>query len=492
MGVTLDGRICMKGSDVTDVTAVPVVIIISDPGQDLDDEMALVLLRCCTDLGLLEARCVVTNLHPAMHRALLARGTLDQLGLTSVPVGYGSDGGDTQGTHTVGRAPYAPELHSQRAAAVLPGPQLLYQTFVQAVPNSLTLCLISSIKDAALFLRQHESLFVTKIQEVVVMGGVHPPTHHGALLVPDSAHNNEFDADAAAFFYKRCQELKVRMVVVTRHTAYKCPMDRSVYDQLEASGSPVGRQLSQRQQDSIEQLWRRSCSKDEEQRMGLPARCDKDWFRDTFCAEGDALNGRGVADSVWDLIQSFNMYDSLALLAAIPALRTSLFEPVLHEVDGVTHQIIGVSGNTAGITTDKARQCSQFFKAAFRAGLEGNSKHDTREQFMRQVRETALMQEVCCSSSNRFLASGPLRRVVVCLGHGTVDSILQVHTVPSPPAKIMAQRLIQTAGGMATNAATAVSRLAKPEWRSRSIVELETTRLDCHIEACCKQSCNWI
>ena len=208
------------------ITAVPVVII-SDPGQDLDDEMALVLLRCCTDLGLFEARCVVTNLHPAMDRALLAKGTLDQLGLTSVPVGCGSDGGDTLGTHTVDQAPYAPEPQSQQAAAVLPAPQLLYQVFDAASAHSLTLCLISSIKDAALFLKEHPSLFKSKIKEVVIMGGVITPTP-GNLLVPDSAHNNEFDADSAAYFYRRSQELKIRMIIVTRHTAYRCPMNRSV------------------------------------------------------------------------------------------------------------------------------------------------------------------------------------------------------------------------------------------------------------------------
>ena len=401
------------------ITAVPVVII-SDPGQDLDDEMALVLLRCCTDLGLFEARCVVTNLHPAMDRALLAKGTLDQLGLTSVPVGCGSDGGDTQGTHTVDQAPYAPEPQSQQAAAVLPAPQLLYQVFDAASAHSLTLCLISSIKDAALFLKEHPSLFKSKIKEVVIVGGVITPTP-GNLLVPDSAHNNEFDADSAAYFYRRSQELKIRMIIVTRHTAYRCPMNRSVYDQLAASGSPVGRQLSNRQQESIQQLWRRSCSTDEDQRMGLPARCDQAWFRDTFCGGNDAVDGCGVNDSIWDLIVGFNMYDSLALIAAIPVLRTSLFDPMPHDVDGVEHQIIGVSATNAGMTAEKARQCSQFFEAAFRCGLEGINKQGTLERFVTQVKQTDLMREVCDTSSNTIGAEA-----------GANESASNVGAVSSP------------------------------------------------------------
>ena len=37
------------------------------------------------------------------------------------------------------------------------------------------------------------------------------------LLVPDTAHNNEFDRDASAFVYRRCQELRVPLRIFTRH-----------------------------------------------------------------------------------------------------------------------------------------------------------------------------------------------------------------------------------------------------------------------------------
>ena len=44
---------------------------------------------------------------------------------------------------------------------------------------------------------------------MVIQGGVEQFTAGeaapGAYLTPDSAHNNMFDADAAKFFYRRCQ-----------------------------------------------------------------------------------------------------------------------------------------------------------------------------------------------------------------------------------------------------------------------------------------------
>ena len=55
-------------------------------------------------------------------------------------------------------------------------------------------------------------------------GGVAPAS--GALLGPDTAHNNSFDAAAAAFLYTRCQQRSVPLVVVTRFAAYAAKVPR--------------------------------------------------------------------------------------------------------------------------------------------------------------------------------------------------------------------------------------------------------------------------
>ena len=38
---------------------------------------------------------------------------------------------------------------------------------------------------------------------------------------------------------------------------------------------------------------------------------------------------RGGGDAVWDLVDSFMQYDSIAVLAAIPSLREAYFAPTL-------------------------------------------------------------------------------------------------------------------------------------------------------------------
>lgn len=81
-----------------DHKAIP-MIIISDAGQDLDDEMTMILARYLVEQRLVDLVAVIATLTPAFDRARLCRGTLDCLGLHAVRVGIGSDGGDTEGQH---------------------------------------------------------------------------------------------------------------------------------------------------------------------------------------------------------------------------------------------------------------------------------------------------------------------------------------------------------------------------------------------------------
>jgi hypothetical protein len=204
------------------------LVLISDPGQDLDDEMGFIMCKHLISGEDVELLGVVTTLSPSFERARLCRGTLDMLGMHAVPVGVGSDGGDTTAQHSAQgfkdlANSYLPPRESEQSASLQPGQRLLYTLWKGAAPKSLTLAIIASLKDAAIFLRDNEKLFVEKTKEVVIMGGVEAP-EAGATLVPDSAHNNQFDRAASEFFYAKCQELGVRLVVVSRWAAYAVPV----------------------------------------------------------------------------------------------------------------------------------------------------------------------------------------------------------------------------------------------------------------------------
>ena len=236
------GKLAMASLKMAKQPPAPVpLVLISDPGQDLDDEMSYIMLRYLVKKGLVELRGIICTLAPAFDRARLCRGTLDLLGLHDCPVGIGTDGGDQEGLHTAkcfaeSASSYMPAAASESCSTLTPGRGLLYRLYCEAEPKSLTLAIIASLKDAALFLRDHETLFVEKTKEVVIMGGVEPVEPAGpdeaTLLVPDTANNNTFDPVASAFFYRRCQEIGVPLVIVSRWAAYAAKARRGTLGRL--------------------------------------------------------------------------------------------------------------------------------------------------------------------------------------------------------------------------------------------------------------------
>jgi len=378
------------------------LVAISDPGQDLDDEMSYIMMRYLVAQGMLDVRGIVTTLAPAHDRARLCRGTLDLLGLQKVPVGIGTDGGDAKGDHKAtgfeeNAKTYMPERNCEEAMFLEPGRHLLNRIYCAARPLSLTLLIIASLKDAALFLRDNEELFVAQTKEVVIMGGIQMPAcrpapeektgqnddkgvpeletvslEPGTFFEPDDSHNQTFDKDASGFFFRRCQELGVRIIVVSRFSAYAAQMPRGTYDTLALMGSSIGRRLRNQQRDSLEQLWQRATrDADDPKRTGLPPRCDRTWFCNTFCSGDD--DERPREQPIWDLVKSFNQYDTMALIASVPSLRRELFAPLVLKTTSlagksVENLIIGVSKDEPNLVMPSTSLVN-LFRTGFEAGL---------------------------------------------------------------------------------------------------------------------------
>lgn len=127
-----------------------------------------------------------------------------------------------------------------------------------------------------------------------------------------------FRRQSSAFFYRRCQELNVPLIIVSRFCANQCQLPRKIYDDMAATGSSIGKHLKDSQASSIEQLWKRA-NAEGDARTGLPTRCDRAWFCDTFC--GGAGKERDGGKAIWDLVASFNMYEQPRAWAKAGARR---------------------------------------------------------------------------------------------------------------------------------------------------------------------------
>src|SRR6516164_3831225 len=66
------------------------LFVIMDPGRDQDDEDVLVELNLLIRLGILNVLGVVANLAPSVKRAQLCKGSLNELGQRTIPVGIGT------------------------------------------------------------------------------------------------------------------------------------------------------------------------------------------------------------------------------------------------------------------------------------------------------------------------------------------------------------------------------------------------------------------
>jgi hypothetical protein len=350
------------------------LLIVGDFGKDLDDEDTVLFLtgeqrhRRQTQLeffstpgsrkqDLFELKAVIANLAPPVKRAQLAKGTLKLLGQPNVPVGIGTDCKNSANGHD---HEFAKVTYMADVEELEDGRELLIRTLEAAEDNSITLVLISGMTDIAVILREHADLFKAKVESVAIMGGVEVEKETNKVvidkdgfMVPDSAANNKFDMDSAIYTYRRIQELGIKMVILTRAAAYACKVPRSFYDELAATGHPVGIKLRDSQQGSIESLWQRAClPADDEGRAKLPNRCDKDWFCNTFC--GGKGKDRTGADSIWDLIQSFNLYDPMTLIAAVPELRERFYDPTVIKVGETEHLVIGVCDAVPGVKDAEA------------------------------------------------------------------------------------------------------------------------------------------
>ncbi len=332
------------------------LFVITDPGRDQDDEDVLVMLNRFVRLGILDMLGTVANLAPAAKRAQLAKGTMDALGMADIPVGIGSNclQPEDDGLKYQFAVTYLAEQRTFEH-----GKNLIERALREARPKGVVLLLISGLTDAANALAHDHELFTEKVRRVVIMGGVQAKDHRPVLdengyFLPDlTAQNHTFDLDATKFLYRGLQMLGIPMTVVSRHPAVAAKVPRSVYDDMADTGHVIGKRLRDAQMLAIEHLWKRACMPaGAPERMGLPERCNADWFRNTFCGGKGA--GRTAGDSIWDIVETFNLYDPVTLVAAIPTLREHFFSPYVAEVNGVEHHLIGLDAERHGVNDIKA------------------------------------------------------------------------------------------------------------------------------------------
>jgi ADP-ribose pyrophosphatase len=324
-------------------------LVVSDVGRDHDDEVALLQLAALTRLGVADVLGVVTNYGTpdvVAHRADLAAGLLDQLGLGNVPVAAGSNAGKPVAAQSYEfQAPYANGARSQ-----LGGLELMKQQLERAPDKSVSLMLLAGMTDAAELAEKYPDLLKQKLRDATVMGGV---TEANGKLAPDQSFNNTVDMPAATSLFNKLQELGVPMTFLTRHAAGAAQIDMGFYNDLAATGGAAGTRLQKYQHHALQHLFdRASMPPGDPKREGLPDRVDRTWFLKTFTTAPEGFSGTDF----WPYLKGLNPYDPLAVLAAIPGLSDALFSSKPLGTTGA--RIIGASPEDPGIKGNGEAQLS--------------------------------------------------------------------------------------------------------------------------------------
>jgi hypothetical protein len=342
------------------------VIVFTDIGRDVDDEMALVVLSALKRKGKLNPIAVISTLSPVKERANLARGSLDTMGMADVPVGIGGCGGVADG---VDLEVYEAD-HARPSPSIAEcGMELVCQALESVPHKSAQIICLASLSDTAMLIEEHQELFTSKVKEVVIMGGV-MPMDSSETLTPDTAYNNNCDMQAAQYVYQRCQELGVPTATLSRWAAYGCPIRPKLMDELAKTKHMVAANIRRKSKHSLNQLWNKVIlPPDHPRREKLPARCDVRWFYKTFC--GTDQVPKELPESIWGDVEKLNMYDPLAVLICDSSYRSLHFDCKIKTVNGVDHVVVGSCESDTGVKDELSlyKEYSHLFIKALQDAL---------------------------------------------------------------------------------------------------------------------------
>lgn len=297
------------------------IVVITDIGKDYDDLAALVVLTEFHHLKLIELRAVVANLKPADARAHLASAALVSLGLQDIPVARGTPGSLDE--HEVLDHEFKGAEFSRGDSVVLEdGPDLLLKAYLNAKENNekLYLLCLSSLQDIYEFESSSTdtSALVAEHTAEVHMQGGNRVSEGGHNLKPDfEAANNRFNWDAAKKWHSFIQEKGIRSHTYTKVAAFAAPLPSEVFEELKATGHPIGAYLRRVQVEQDVAFYKQACESDSKKRFA-PFMDQKwflakktNWHQRPHPSEGDALP---TGEEVIPYLTKIVLYDVHAAL----------------------------------------------------------------------------------------------------------------------------------------------------------------------------------
>lgn len=226
---------------------VPNILVFTDPGNDYDDLMALMILGYYHKLKQIKIVGVVITLAPVLLRARLAHGLFQQMGIRDVEIACGTKGTEETPKEVKAKsweeyslnAPFLAKKNDFKDYLDLCG-----RVIESAMRNNqqIRVLAIASLRDLASVFRKYPN-FSNVVSQFHMQGGcvVDRMTY---ILGPTTARNNTYDIKASTEVYKAIQQSGKLCIVYDKEAALKSLFPKLVFD-------PAAKELRNKNMKSV-------------------------------------------------------------------------------------------------------------------------------------------------------------------------------------------------------------------------------------------------
>ena len=327
------------------------LILCVDIGSRATDEYMLSVAAALQEMGSLNLVSVIAVSPPQVVRANIARGALDSLLLSSVPVAYSGVVSASLGNKPARLATYNDDYGKPSAHVNNTGVELIIRALKQAPEKSLVILCTSCLGDISDVIDTHRDLFASKVKQVVIMGTV-KPVKRNSFIEPEE-HGGKQDAFAQNV-YESCQELEIPTATLYKGITLGFPFPSSLIDNLASSNHLLSTKLQESEEARINGIWEKIKQLKKETR-GFRTPSSKAVDIKSFCQY--SLGGQNPSmsqHSIWPLIKSIDLELVLGLLSCFEVYQDTHFRWDIHQVNGVEHKICRQATSTAGIIKPEA------------------------------------------------------------------------------------------------------------------------------------------
>lgn len=329
----------------------PEVVLISDPNSDVDDLLSFVTAAALADRGLLKLKGVIaTTGNPLirLRRARFCKGAFIKLGYPFLAVSVGGEYElyDEKHDNFYGETPAVIEVEKLGMNVRRNPMEILQSAVQQAEEKSLVIVINAQMRDVAVFFRNCSAKQLQKIKKVVIMGGIKAERDNRGFALPDEkSYNNAVCMSAATELYAFLQEQNIPLLLVPKESVYQAQLGRDFYEKIAEINGMLAKCICESNKSFLECLWN-SVKAGDYSHFDI-RRFAKVFMGEEYKISSRELSGRDDFAKVWEKIRYFNLYDPMAVIAAVDSLfktyghyericeTARVFEAKIDDADGL-------------------------------------------------------------------------------------------------------------------------------------------------------------